>query len=263
MDEDLYDEFGNYVGPEVDESDDEEDEFNHEEDFPEDNHMEVTLSNNELQQSGQYDENRIILHEDKKYYPDASEVYPGVRTITLDEDAQDIKEPIIKPIKVKSFSVTEKNIPSLQYTTEFMTSLMKTPNLIRNVALLGHFHHGKTLLLDSLIMATHEVEWDPSKEVRYTDTRKDEQERQLSVKATPISLVLQNLKSKSYLINVLDCPGHINFSDESTSALRASDGALIVVDAVEGIMMSSERLIKSALQAQVPICLVCIYLSLF
>lgn len=253
MDEDLYDEFGNYVGPEVEGSDDEE-EYNRDQEYINDEHMQV--AGDTSQQLTQYDENRIILHEDKKYYPDASEVYPGVRTITLDEDAQNITEPIIKPIKVKSFSVSEKNIPVLNYSTEFMTSLMKTPNLIRNISILGHFHHGKTLLLDTLIAVTHEVAWDPAKEVRYTDTRKDEQERLLSIKATPVSLVLQNLKSKSYLLNILDCPGHIDFCDESTSALRASDGAVIVVDAIEGLMLSTERLIKHALQVQVPICLV-------
>jgi U5 small nuclear ribonucleoprotein component len=95
-----------------------------------------------------------------------------------------------------------------------MTSLMNTPPLIRNIAVVGQFHHGKTLFVDSLVMATHTEEWDPSKVIRYSDTRKDEQERELSIKSTPVSLVLENIKGKSYLLNVLDCPGHINFCDE-------------------------------------------------
>ena len=95
-----------------------------------------------------------------------------------------------------------------------MTSLMNTPPLIRNISILGQFHHGKTLFVDTLVMATQTVEWDPSKELRYTDTRKDEQERELSIKSTPASLVLENIRGKSYLINVLDCPGHVNFCDE-------------------------------------------------
>ena len=202
------------------------------------------------------DENRIILHEDKKYYPDADEVYPGVRTVTLDEDAQDLTEPIIKPIRVKNFSVLEKEAPALLYSTDFMASLMNTPTLIRNVAIVGQLHHGKTLFVDSLVQATQEKAWDPATETRYTDTRKDEQERELSIKSTSVSLVLENLKSKSYLINILDCPGHVNFSDESTAALRSADGCVLVVDAVEGVMLSTVRLVKHALQGRVPICLV-------
>ena len=56
---------------------------------------------------------RIVLHEDKKYYPEADEVYPGIKTVTLDEDAQDLNEPIIKPIKQKNFSVLQKDRPSV------------------------------------------------------------------------------------------------------------------------------------------------------
>lgn len=57
---------------------------------------------------------RIVLHEDKKYYPEADEVYPGVKTVTLDEDAQDLTEPIIKPIKHKNFSVLQKEMPQVR-----------------------------------------------------------------------------------------------------------------------------------------------------
>ena len=267
MDEDLYDEFGNYIGPEIDDSGDEEEDIDFENendahDYDIDNGLDrqdMILAHSSVDRSGSMmgDENRIILHEDKKYYPDADEVYPGVRTVTLDEDAQDLTEPIIKPIRVKNFSVLEKEAPALLYSTEFIASLMNTPTLIRNIAIVGQLHHGKTLFVDSLVQATQEKAWDPAREVRYTDTRKDEQERELSIKSTSVSLVLENLKSKSYLVNILDCPGHVNFSDESTAALRSSDGCVVVVDAVEGVMLSTVRLVKHALQGRVPICLVC------
>jgi 116 kDa U5 small nuclear ribonucleoprotein component len=256
---DQYDEFGNYVGPEIEDSDYEEEEN----DFELGNEEEYDENNGQLiQHEGGEDglesnnDNRIVLHEDKKYYPEAEEVFPGVKTVTLDEDAQDLNEPIIKPIKPKNFSVLQKEPPKLVYESEFLTSLMNTPTLIRNVAILGQLHHGKTVFVDTLVAATHEAEWDPSKEVRYTDTRKDEQDRELSIKSTAVSLVLESIKSKSYLLNILDCPGHVNFSDESTAALRAADGAVIVVDAVEGVMLNTERLIKHALQSRLPICLV-------
>ena len=293
MDDDLYDEFGNYIGPEFEDSDEDDVE---EDRFGENGYddREYDAADGQLVSAGDAmevaDENRIVLHEDKKYYPDTEEVYPGVRTVTLDEDAQGIEEPIIKPIRTKNFSVLEKEQPNLVYSTEFMTALMNTPSLIRNIAVLGNFHHGKTLFLDTLIQATHvsvhptylraiyyvnrnlyiyinnlqpmkpflsqEKPWDPTKNIRYTDSRKDEQERELSIKSTAVTLVMEDLSGKSYLLNALDCPGHVNFNDESTAALRAADGAVVVVDAVEGVMMNTRRLIKQALLAAVPITLV-------
>ncbi len=144
-----------------------------------------------------------------------------------------------------------------------MVSLMHNPRLIRNIVVMGHLHHGKTLFVDTLVQATQEKEWDPSVEMRYSDTRKDEQDRQLSIKSTSLSLVLQNLRAKSYLVNLLDCPGHVNFCDESTASIRAADGAVIVVDAVEGVMFTTERVIKQALAANLSICLVCPFITLF
>ena len=160
MDDDLYDEFGNYIGPEFEDS--EEDDVD-EDRFGENgfDDRDYDAADGQLVSAGDAmevaDENRIVLHEDKKYYPDTEEVYPGVRTVTLDEDAQGIEEPIIKPIRTKNFSVLEKEQPNLVYSTEFMTALMNTPSLIRNIAVLGNFHHGKTLLLDTLIQATHVI----------------------------------------------------------------------------------------------------------
>ena len=71
--------------------------------------------------------------------------------------------------------------------------------------------------MDMLVQFTHVKDWNPEKEYRYTDTRKDEQERRLSMKAVPMSLVLPTLKSKSYLVNVFDTPGHANFMDEQAA----------------------------------------------
>ncbi len=73
--------------------------------------------------------------------------------------------------------------------------------------------------MDMLIKQTHKKEWDLSKETRYMDTRFDEQKRLLSIKSTPISLVMQNLTGKSFLLNLMDTPGHINFSDEQTTGI--------------------------------------------
>lgn len=201
MDDSLYDEFGNYCGPELEDSEEESEEgfndgFQDDDDDEEERRGRQSLIPHVNALSMEIsDENRIILHEDKKYYPDAEEVYPGVRTVTLDEDAQDISEPIIKPVKTKTHTVDAKAAPNLQYGTEFMAGLMQNPrsvlfsfsffqfcfffipilfppifhsSLIRNIAIIGNFHHGKSVFVDTLVMATQEEVWDPAKELRYT-----------------------------------------------------------------------------------------------
>lgn len=75
-----------------------------------------------------------------------------------------------------------------------------------------------------LIEQTHTKRWDPARERRYTDTRKDEQDRGVSIKSTPVSLILPSTKDKSYLINLLDTPGHVNFSDEVRVLQAAAQG---------------------------------------
>lgn len=68
-----------------------------------------------------------------------------------------------------------------------------------------------------------------------------------------MSLLLPNSKDKSYLLNLYDTPGHVNFLDEVSCALRASDAILLVVDAIEGVMMTTEILIKAAIKERMPI----------
>jgi U5 small nuclear ribonucleoprotein component len=267
MDDSLYDEFGNYIGPEIEsdqESDrEEEDEEVQDEAMEDDNtdHEDAPGgSNGWITVGNDVDmENQIVLAEDKKYYPTAEEVYgEDVETLVMDEDEQPLEQPIIKPVRNIKFEVGVKD-SSTYISTQFLIGLMSNPSLVRNVALVGHLHSGKTLFMDMLVEQTHHMstfDTKSEKHMRYTDTRIDEQERKISIKAVPMSLVLEDSNSKSYLCNIMDTPGHVNFSDEMSAALRLADGAVLIVDAADGVMVNTERAIRHAIQERLPIVVV-------
>ncbi len=150
--------------------------------------------------------------------------------------------------------MVEQELPRTVYNIEFLADLMDTPELIRNVALVGDLHSGKTSFTDALFEQTHpDLQAKEGKDLCYSDTLLIERERKVSIKCTPITLVLQDCKEKSHLINVFDIPGHVNFSDEMTAAFRLCDGAVIFIDAAEGVMMNTERALKHAVQEQLDI----------
>uniref|UniRef100_A0A8C4Q4R8 Tr-type G domain-containing protein n=1 Tax=Eptatretus burgeri TaxID=7764 RepID=A0A8C4Q4R8_EPTBU len=242
MDTDLYDEFGNYVGPELD-SDDEDDldELGEVEDHVQDEAGDDDEEGGEGDAEDEAGTMEVVLHEDKKYYPTAEEVYgPEVETVVQEEDTQPLTEPIIKPIRKKKFRMMEQELPSTIYDMEYLADLMDNPELIRNITLCGHLHHGKSSFVDTLVEQTHpEIRKHLDRDLRYTDTLFTEQERGLSIKSTPVTLVLPDSKGKSFLFNVMDTPGHVNYSDEVTAAFRLSDGVVLFIDAAEGVSLSS------------------------
>eukprot|EP00941_MAST-03F_sp_MAST-3F-sp1_P005252 g5252.t1 len=265
-----YDEFGNYIGADLSDSTSSDSDSNEVipssivppsnsdpgYDHGDNNDQLAVLDSVSRKSLPSSSKSQIVLHEDKQYYPDAEDVYKDAEVRVEGEDSQPITEPIIKPIKEKSVSILENEVPQTKYTTEFMTTLMEKPALIRNVAVIGHLHHGKTSLIDQLIEQTHVQPWSLHSERKYTDSLKSEQERGLSIKSSPVSLVLPNLRGKHYLLNLIDTPGHVNFSAEVTAAMRPADGCLLVVDAVEGVMLQTERLIRHSCQAGLSLVLV-------
>ena len=260
MDQDLYDEFGNYIGPDIASSDESEEEQQHEQEDEEAGDIMQYSAHDEDEQEDEDDgDMAVVLHEDKKYYPSAEEIYgPDVETIVQEEDTQTLSVPIVAPIVNKKFSHYSKELPITKYDLEFMTDLMDNTDLIRNIAIVGHLHHGKSWFVDCLIEQTHpEYTQIDGKAIRFTDTLFTEQERGVSIKAMPVSIVMQDLREKSYLLNIMDTPGHVNFSDEVTASLRLCDGIVLVVDASEGVMLNTERLLKHAIQEKlsVTVCL--------
>ncbi|CAO1619328.1 unnamed protein product [Parajaminaea phylloscopi] len=268
---DDYDEFGNYIGPLSDE-DASSEELNEDEPAPLegfDDEDDIADRMSEVEDEERVDpasalirvdersQNAVVLHENKKYYPSAREVYgEEVETLVQEEDNQPLTQPIVEPVKVRKFAIEEQGLPETRFDREFMMDLMNFPDMVRNVVVAGHLHSGKTRLMDMLVEETHKVDINMDRNERYTDSHLLERERGISIKSAPLSLVLPTTRGKSYLCNLIDTPGHVNFQDEVAAGARLADGLVLVVDVVEGVLCGAEAVIQHAIREGLSIVLV-------
>ncbi|MBN2335313.1 elongation factor EF-2 [Candidatus Bathyarchaeota archaeon] len=144
-------------------------------------------------------------------------------------------------------------MPRFKQTDEIL-KLMHNQEQVRNIGIIAHIDHGKTTMSDSLLAMAGLMAPNRAGEARALDFLEEEQRRGITIKTANISLLYEE-GDEQYVINLIDTPGHVDFSGKVTRAMRALDGCVLLVDAVEEFQIMTEVRLRVSLDEFVkPVC---------
>nr|UXY86678.1 U5 small nuclear ribonucleoprotein 116 kDa subunit [Cryptomonas paramecium] len=161
-----------------------------------------------------------------------------------------------KNIKRKKIPNTTKWTIKSVYTKNFLIkNLVEKNKKTRNICIVGHLHHGKSTFINSLSSSVH-LNNQTSFFCNFSDFFYLEKQKAMSLQSSVTNLLLCNKKKESYLITLIDCPGHFDFIDQILTGIKISDGALLVIDISEGVLAGTEFFLKNCLVNNLPIVII-------